>query len=352
MIFNGSSDKVVMPLSNSLNPPAGLTVSAWVNAPSYGPSSWPYTILTKGSVAAGVNSMEYNLLYGWFVDFNFNITDGSTLYRAISFTTPQPNTWYHVVGRFVPGQSVDLFVNNVKTSTSLPGTVTTIQPLALPLGFGDDITRGNYFTWLGNIDDVRIYNRALSDSEVAALYNGNANTGSGIYKLGSDLTVTGSLSIVSGGLDVSASNYGVTLAGNYQNFGSFNARNGTVTLNGATQTLTGSTVFYNLSKTRAAATTLFFDYTGRQSASGSLTLRGAASNLLSIRSTKNASAASILLDGDSGTQTIDHLDVKDSNATGGQSLFCLIASQGCVNSGNDTNWIFSQQKSFFEFLGF
>jgi len=51
-------------------------------------------------------------------------------------------------------------------------------------------------------------------------------------------------------------------------------------------------------------------------------------------------AGRILLDGSGGTQTIDYLDVKDSNANGGAALTCLIASEGCVNSGNNTNWNF------------
>ncbi|MBA3298115.1 MAG: hypothetical protein H0U19_14405, partial [Acidobacteria bacterium] len=55
----------------------------------------------------------------------------------------------------------------------------------------------------GFVDDVRIYNRALSASEVRALYNGNQNTGSGTYTLGSALTVAGNLNIVSGALDTS-----------------------------------------------------------------------------------------------------------------------------------------------------
>ena len=141
-----------------------------------------------------------------------------------------------------------------------------------------------------------------------------------MYTLGSALTVNGNLNIVSGGLDASASNYGTTLAGNWNNVGGFTPRSGTVTLNGSgNQTLSGSTVFNNLTATTSTAKTLYLDYTGRQSASGALTLQGLAGNLLSLRSTKTGSGAAILLDASRGTQTIDHLDVKDSNAAGGQA---------------------------------
>lgn len=47
---------------------------------------------------------------------------------------------------------------------------------------------------------------------------------------------------------------------------------------------------------------------------------------------RTGSAANLLLDGDSGTQTIDHLDVKDSDAGGGATLVCNQYTEFCVDS--------------------
>ena len=66
--------------------------------------------------------------------------------------------------------------------------------------------------------------------------------------LGSDLTLTGGITITAGTLDVSASNYNINLAGDWTDNGTFIPETGTVTFNGSgVQTVTpGSSSFYHL----------------------------------------------------------------------------------------------------------
>lgn len=79
-----------------------------------------------------------------------------------------------------------------------------------------------------------------------------ANTGGGgsnTVTLGAAVTMTGNLTISSGVLDVSASNFAINIRGNWTNDGTFTQRSGTVTFNGtAAQTIGGanSTTFNNL----------------------------------------------------------------------------------------------------------
>ena len=105
--------------------------------------------------------------------------------------------------------------------------------------------------------------------------------------------------------------------------------------------MSGTTVFNNLSKTVTIPKTLTFSQGGQQSVSGALTLRGAASNLLSIRGETADTASRLILDAGGGTQTLDYLDIQDNDASGGAELECLTATEGCVNSGNNTNWSFA-----------
>jgi len=193
----------------------------------------------------------------------------------------------------------------------------------------------------GTIDDVRVYNRILEASEIAALAAGYQNTGSGVYTLGSALTLSGDLHIISGVLKTQNSQP-ITLAGDWNNVGGFTS-SGTVTLNaadGVAQTVSGSTVFGNFTKMVTAASTLFFDNRARQSFSGSLNLMGVEGGLLSLKSTKTGSAASLLLDGDSGTQNIRYVDVKDNDASGGMLLDTM---PGGIDSGNTTNWYYYRE---------
>jgi len=339
--FDGTDDKISVPDSDILTPTGGkFTIAAWVRLAS---NAGLYTIASKRIAFA--SSDEYNLFYrstGEPCGVGFVLrTGGNFTTSACYIITPTANTWYHVVG-VSDGSSTRVYVNGIVGGTV--GTYTSAPNGTSPLYFGALQNNSSFMN--GHIDDVRIYNRNLAASEIRALAAGNPATGSGKLTLGSALTVNGNLVLNGSTLDVSSSNYAITLKGNLQNSGNFVKNSGTIHLTGTTnQTLSGSTIFHNLTKTISTAHSLFFDYTSRQSASGALTLRGLTANLLSLRSTRSGSSARVLLDADSGTQTIDYLNVKDSNATGGQQLVCYSGSEECVNSGNNTNWNLDDSRS-------
>jgi hypothetical protein len=76
--------------------------------------------------------------------------------------------------------------------------------------------------------------------------------------LGGALTVTGSLFIGTGTtLDVSSSNYGLTVKGNWTSTGTLNQRSGTVTLSGSVaQTMSGAITFYKLTLSNSNGLTI------------------------------------------------------------------------------------------------
>jgi len=71
------------------------------------------------------------------------------------------NAWSHVALTF-DGATLRLYINGtLNTATSVSGATATS---ALPLRIGGNSIWGEFFS--GRIDDVRIYNRPLSSSEV------------------------------------------------------------------------------------------------------------------------------------------------------------------------------------------
>jgi len=85
---------------------------------------------------------------------------------ASGTTTIQKNQWYHLVGIY-DGAYVRIYVNGVlETSVAYSEG---IRISTIPIQIGKDQTSTDYFD--GNIDDVRIYNRALSAAEVKYHYN-------------------------------------------------------------------------------------------------------------------------------------------------------------------------------------
>lgn len=94
------------------------------------------------------------------------------------------------------------------------------------------------------------YNRGGSQTIRAITYHHLSSSGSGTKSLSGATVVNGDLLISSGTtLDSTNNSYALTVGGNFTNSGTFNARSGTVTLNGAAaQTIGGgtSTSFYRL----------------------------------------------------------------------------------------------------------
>jgi hypothetical protein len=91
------------------------------------------------------------------------VTSGGSQGSAISDNSIQTDRWYHVVGVCDETLTV-LYLDGVRHST------TTSCTSMVDSDGGPDIGSPNGFEWVGLLDDIRIYNRALSADEVKCLY--------------------------------------------------------------------------------------------------------------------------------------------------------------------------------------
>lgn len=335
--FDGSADFVTITDTIEPDDRQDFTIAAWVNRSSF---SGKHTILSKKS-SSGASAAGYAL---WIDDetdtVQFAASDGTDDYLLRSTTAFAAAGWRHiaVVWDQDSAANTEIYINGVADSATDTGTIGNVNDLGNALSLRIGAEPDNGYGFHGKIDDVRIYRRALGSSEIRALAQGNKATGSGTYTLGSALNIDGDLRIYGGTIDVGAANKNITIAGNIDNQGGFTRGSGTVTLDGSSQTISGSTIFNSLRKIGASAISLFMDFTSKQSVSGSLLLTGAdASTKLSIRSTKSGSLAGLSLD-TAGTQILRNLNVKDTTASGGQILVC---ATNCTDSGNVFRWSFT-----------
>ena len=155
--FDGISNWVTVASSPTLDLTTGITLEAWVN-PTSSTTGWRDVII-KEQVADAVYDLYADTAEGQpgggvFMSSE-NIVSGGSLLPA--------NTWTHLAMTY-DGVSQILYVNGVQVASR--AQTGAIKISAGPLRIGGDSIWGDYFQ--GLIDEVRVYNRALSASEVQA----------------------------------------------------------------------------------------------------------------------------------------------------------------------------------------
>jgi hypothetical protein len=95
-------------------------------------------------------------------------SNGSDAIQRYSSTVLTANTWYHVAGVYdAAGRTLSIYVNGVLDNGVLSGTVPAVQYNA-PFNVNIAQRPGNpeTFNFLGTIDEVHVFNRALSAAEI------------------------------------------------------------------------------------------------------------------------------------------------------------------------------------------
>ncbi|MBI5195452.1 MAG: hypothetical protein HZA10_03920 [Nitrospirae bacterium] len=171
--------------------------------------------------------------------------------------------------------------------------------------------------------------------------------GIGVYKAFNNLTHSGggTLQLFHDNLDIngnfinsagtfSANNLNINVAGNWTNSATFTGT-GTVTLDGANQTIYGDTTFYNLTKSVTTPATLIFKAGKTQIIINNLTLQGTNGNLLALVSSSSGSFWNV---NPQGTRNISFVNVKDSYNVNTTSIIAA----NSVDSHNNFNWSFGE----------
>ena len=153
--FDGTNDLVTIADSASLDLTSGATIEAWV-----------YPTSVSGTRTAVLKEISGNLAYALYANDSANRGRGSvrinSVTRSSASTATLPlNTWTHIAMTY-DGSTLRFFRNGSQNSSlAVTGLITTSSS---PLRLGGSQVFGQYFA--GRLDDVRIYNRALSATEI------------------------------------------------------------------------------------------------------------------------------------------------------------------------------------------
>ena len=88
----------------------------------------------------------------------------------VSNTALSKNTWYHVVFIIVAGGAMNIYINGVLDSNSTTESTTRPTPTNQNLAIGANGSNNDY-PFNGKIDQFRVFNSALSATQVSELYN-------------------------------------------------------------------------------------------------------------------------------------------------------------------------------------
>ena len=159
--FNGTSDYVSAPNSTAFT---DLTVSVWV-----------YPTITIGSeqyrpIISKSGALIANLIYyctGFGCAYKTSVTSAPCDGTSTDFSTV--NRWHHVVLTFNDASNrFDIYEDGNQVALDNNTCTSSFGANSNPIRIGYSTYSPGYF--IGKIDDVRVYNRSLSASEVSNLY--------------------------------------------------------------------------------------------------------------------------------------------------------------------------------------
>jgi len=164
--FNGQDNYVEVPTSDSIEIDTIVSIAAWINWIDAG-DAWQ-GILSKGTMdGPGENYSLFVNRDGRYFHFVLALDVGRVQQNSPN-NSVVPNEWMHV-GCTWDGSVTRIYINGEMAMEM--DQVATIIPSNLPLRIGHRDGSSHY--WNGIIDEVRIYNHALTEAEVLAAMEGS-----------------------------------------------------------------------------------------------------------------------------------------------------------------------------------
>jgi Ca2+-binding RTX toxin-like protein len=162
--FDGIDDYIRVPNHPSLSPTEGLTIEAWVNFAS---TDGAHTIIAKCD-----NDCSY-IFKDWDDDDKLSIELSESSFQDLaslrSSTSLPLETWVHVATTYDATEGVvRLYMNGLEDASLAVGANRPIRASLADVFIGATVVNSQNFA--GLIDEVSIYNRALSAEDIAAIF--------------------------------------------------------------------------------------------------------------------------------------------------------------------------------------
>jgi len=287
--FDGSNDYVNTNFAPIFSPTDDFSIGLWFKSDLT-------TFTSDGEFIGSLQAPNYTILIEIDGDGSrcaddeiiFGVLDGDSTFDLVcSIDKVDDTDWHYVTATYDVDGDMKIYIDGVLNDTVAVVNSTGTKDLSSrPLAIGAFNFNGTILDYFdGSIDDVRIYNRVLTQGEITALANGNQpGTGVTTFTLQDAMDIDGTLFLNSGTFDVGSDN-AITIGKDWENNGGdFLAQTGTVTFDGTTQSIPSSETFYNFSKTVTLADTMTFGQSSTLTIQGTMRMQGASGQLLFLRS--------------------------------------------------------------------
>ena len=167
LAFDGDGDFIDCGRDEELNITGAVSIAAWIK-------------LAKSTDDQKIAGNQDDITGGYKLSIfsgkaEFEVRDSDNILRNNRFidggTVLQPDVWYHIVGTYSQGESIKTYVN-AKLDREQE-TLNILSPSSGTFKIGREPFTDLYW-FNGLMDDLQIYSYPLSETEVAALYAGQA----------------------------------------------------------------------------------------------------------------------------------------------------------------------------------
>jgi len=176
LTFNGTSAKVEIADDDTLDFTGSYTAIIWVK-----------TSTNFSTNAIFFSKYDDGITPGWLLRFDANDKinyshkpSSGSANNIISSSSYNDGNWHMVAARFTEGTGSELFVDGVSVGTATTTTVSCgASTMKVVLGAQDYAPFPRYYT--GQLDQAMLYNYALTDDEILAIYNAGLAVGNAFY---------------------------------------------------------------------------------------------------------------------------------------------------------------------------
>lgn len=175
--FDGMDDYIDLTTSRILKPQFPLSVSAWIKVASFDHHNPILTNNYDDGIYNGfwIHASQYHTIA---MAFGNGGNAGPYSRRGIVTTDSiEVNTWYHIVGVMRSFNDMEIYINGQKANTEESNGTSLAEQIAYngsPASIGrtdSTIPPGNTNHFHGTLDEIMLFNKALTEREIINIYN-------------------------------------------------------------------------------------------------------------------------------------------------------------------------------------